>query len=317
MAEAPGEIEVDTGIPLTGPSGRLFDSLLRTAGIDRRDCLVTNVFDEKAPDNNVKPWMNDAGRVAASFARLEEELSAVSANVIVPMGATALWALSGETALGKIRGNVLPATRIVPGAKLLPTFHPAFVLRMWKWYTIVAADLMRASIEAERGPSIHVPVRRLLVDPTIEEVEAAGEKCLAASLVSPDIETAWQQITHVGFAWSAEEAISIPFVDLRRESRNYWSTLRDERRAWDVVRAVLESPVPKVGQNYGAYDALWLLDQLGIRTRNYRHDTRTLHHVLHPELPKDLAFLGAAYGTQGPWKTLGRKSGKDVDKTDD
>jgi hypothetical protein len=70
------------------------------------------------------------------------------------------------------------------------------------------------------------------------------------------------------------------------------------------VKRWLESSVPKLGQNFGAYDAYWFLDSWGIRPMNLREDTRILHHSLYPELPKDLAFMGNSYADQGAWKQM-------------
>ena len=56
VGEAPSDEELLGQRPLIGPAGRLFDKLLRIAQIERGDCLITNVFDEKLPDNEVLNW---------------------------------------------------------------------------------------------------------------------------------------------------------------------------------------------------------------------------------------------------------------------
>lgn len=322
VGEAPGDREVEQGKPLVGPSGKVFNALLKSAGIWREDCLVTNVFDEKAPDNDVTPWLKDQPRVDASLKRLAEELGAHKPTVVVPLGATALWALTGQTSINAFRGTVCQATRVVPGVKLVPTFHPAYILRQWKHYVIVVGDLVRAVSEAAKGPALSHPRRRILIDPSVADLKALRIKLLQprpeADPLSVDIETGWGQITHVGMAWSQEEGLCIPFVDKRSPNRSYWSTLDEECEAWEIVRETLEcADVPKVGQFFGGYDCMWLLSCMGIKVYNYRHDTRLLHHALYPELEKSLGFMGAAYGSQGAWKTLGRHSGVEVRKGDD
>lgn len=304
LGEAPGSEEIVGGKPLIGPSGRVFNAILRSANIDREQCLVTNVFDQKAPDNEVGPWMKDPIRVNEAAERLAGEFAAAQPTVIVPMGATALWALTGWTQISSFRGAALRATRIVPGAKLLPTFHPAAVMRMWKMLPLVTGDFIKAVAEAELGPQIVHPHVELLVAPTIEEVEAFEAECLAADLLSTDIETAFGQITCIGFGVSAQRAMTIPFVDFRKPNRSYWATPQTEARAWRMVERVLRSPVPKLGQNF-TYDAFWILEGTGMPVMNYLHDTRLLSHALYPELPKDLATLGANYTRLGPWKTFG------------
>src|SRR3990167_1220203 len=118
VAEAPGAEELDKGKPLIGPSGRVFNGALRSAGLDREDFWVGNVFDEKLPDNEIGNWCVNAkvakergligylppigscGYLEAShhwhLTRLREELAAARPVVVVPLGATALWAFTGD-----------------------------------------------------------------------------------------------------------------------------------------------------------------------------------------------------------------------------
>ena len=328
VGEAPGEEEEEKGIPLVGPSGRVFNAMLRTANLDRSDYLITNVFDERIPDNDLKHWTvpaDEARRIGAdvlpslppngylhperhhALARLRGELELARPSIIVPLGGTALWALTGSNAITSQRGSIQPATLLTPGVKILPTFHPAFVIRQWKFFSVVTADFIRASRESAFR-DIRLPKRELLVEPTIEEIRAYLPRLLNSNLLAADIETGWGQITNIGFAPDAEHAINIPFIDLRNANKSFYS-LRDEYEAWKIVKQVLESPVPKVGQNF-TYDAYWLLKRMDIHTRNYIHDTRLIHHNLYPELPKDLEFMGSSYTEQGAWKTWGRRSEK-------
>ncbi len=329
VAEAPGDEEVNPARgeprPLIGPSGRVFNAMLRTAGLSREDHWVGNLFDVQLPENEVGWWCAPAAEARAGkfsdlppigsagfllpehrghLDRLREELERANPRIIVPLGGTALWAFTGDASITACRGAVAPARFILPGAKLLPTFHPAHVMRDWRMYSIVAQDFMKAATQAARGPEIVYPRRRLLLEPTLPEWRSYAKRLLRTDLISVDIETAWGQVTCIGFALNKEEAICVPFVDLRRPDKNYWATLEEEIEAWGLVQMVLESPVPKLGQNYAMYDAYWLLEKLGIRTMNLRHDTRLAHHALYPELPKDLGFMGATYTEQGPWKLM-------------
>lgn len=335
VGEAPSHEEVEKGIPLVGPSGRIFDALLRTAGIDRREVLVTNVFDEKLPDNSLASWLApmDEAR-AGGFAdlppvgrlgylrpvhrchldRLGDELRLARPNVIVPLGATALWALTGDASITSYRGTVTEAKLLVPGAKLLPTFHPAHVMHQWKFYPVVVGDFIKAMKEADRGPRIALPHKELLLEPTLADLHASTEWVLSTDLLSVDIETGWGQITSVGFAPNSTRAIVLPFLDKRTLTRSYWPTVEDEVEALKWFKMIMESPVPKLGQNFGGYDAYWIWERYKIEPRAYMHDTRLLHHALYPELPKDLEFLGASYTDQGAWKNWGHSK---TEKRDD
>lgn len=324
VGEAPGEVEVDKGIPLVGPSGRVFNAALRAANLDRADYWVGNVFDEKLPDNDLKNWCDaasvprEAGRAEIAvpgfgylkpehhwhLERLASELKAVQPTVVVPLGGTALWALTGSMNIGQVRGNTMTATRLLPGTKLVPTLHPAFLLHSWKFLPVLIGDFIKAAAEAEEGPEVRHPPRELLIEPTIGDLMAWTPKLLASDLLSVDIETGWGQITCIGFAPTSGSAICVPFVDLRRPSRSYWLSPNEELTAWLWVEKILGSSVPKLGQNYGGYDAYWLLAKHGIRTMNMAEDTRLLHHALYPELPKSLSSLAGSYSRQGPWKQM-------------
>lgn len=330
IGEAPSNEELEKGQPLVGPSGRIFNSMLRTAGLERSEYLVTNVFDEKIPGNDLRNWVMPLAEAHASgctdippvsggflrpeyrhhLSRLEVELKCANPTVIVPLGGTALWALTGQTGIAAQRGSVSMAGRLVPGIKMLPTFHPAAVMHQWKFYSIVVGDLIKAAREAERGPEVILPKRELLLEPSLQDIREYLPRLQSSNLLSVDIETGWGQITCIGFAPDAKHAICIPFLDKRQPSRNYWSNAEDEVEVWKLVREVLEGPMPKLGQNFAQYDAFWLLKKMGIQTRNLQHDTRLLHHALYPELPKDLEFMAASYGTQGSWKNWGHNSEK-------
>lgn len=313
VAEAPSDEEEEKLKPLVGPSGRVYNGMLRAAGLERTDFLITNLFDTKAPDNDVTPWLKDPAILGPAIERLRAEIEAAQPTVIVPLGAPAL-SVFADGSISGMRGTVCAAERVFPGHKMVPTFHPAHVMRQWLWLPIVVEDFRRAAREAALGPEIIWPTRRLILAPSLAQLrEIVETKLLTADLIGVDIETGWGQITCIGFAWDEENAICVPFVDARKTTRSYWGSAEKELAAWAEVQRVLESPVPKIGQNFAAYDAYWLLEKYGIRTMNLRHDTRLLHHALYPELPKSLEFMGAAYTNQGPWKTWSKRGDRKRD----
>ncbi len=332
LAEAPSTEELIAGKPLVGPSGRIFNAILRTAELNREDpsFWIGNVFDQKIPKNDIAEWcvtkaeadklgwepfpaIPSAGVLRPELRwqldRLARDLDLYRPNIIVPLGATALWALTAHSNVSDFRGGLTKATWTAAGTKILPTFHPAHVMRLWKFFPVVVGDFIKADRESY-FPELRQPSKKLWIEPSLGEVEDFLHRCMSADLLSVDIETGWGQITDLGFALNAEEAMCIPFVDLRKSNKCYWPDTATEWQVWQMVRDVLESPVPKLGQNFAGYDAFWLLERYGIKTMGLTHDTRLLHHALYPELPKDLAFMGGSYTNQGPWKHLGRKHEK-------
>lgn len=305
VGEAPSEDDVAGKQPLVGPAGRVFNSMLRSANLEREEFLITNVFDQMPDDKDeLALWLKDEGRLAESRARLNDELNAAQPTVIVPMGGTALWMFTGNRMVGNFRGAVTKATQLREGAKLVPTFDPEAVRKSWNMLPLVVTDFIKASSEADIGPQIVYPKVELLIEPTIEDIRRFAPMCMASRKLSVDIETGWGQITAIAFAPTPQLAMSIPFLDLRKPNRSYWKTAAEEFETWRLVETICKSDAPKLGQNF-MYDIMWLYNRHGIPLMNYRYDTRIRHKAMYPELPADLANMSASYTRIGAYKGWG------------
>jgi hypothetical protein len=239
------------------------------------------------------------------LSRLGDELLEHNPNLILALGATAMWALLGRTAIKKFRGTTDLSTHTVQGFKVLGTYHPAAIFRAWNLRPIISIDLGKA--ERERHfPNLERPKREIWIEPSLKDLEDFYDRYLErANRLSVDIETAGTQITCIGFAPTPEVAIVIPFNDPRKPRRNYWANSSLERDAWRFVERVLALPIPKIFQN-GLYDIAFIFRSTGIRVNvpTGSHDTMLLHHALQPESPKDLGFLGSLYCDEGAWKHM-------------
>lgn len=317
VGEAWGEQEERLGEPFVGQSGQELTRMLSEAGIARRECFITNTLALRPPGNNIealcvgkkelpldyrRPHIKQGKYIPPEFLpeveRLRQELAAVGPNLVIALGNTACWALLDSVKISQIRGTVTRCI-LVPGLKVLPTYHPAAVLRNWSLRVIAVADFMKAAREA-KFPEIRRPEREVLINPTLEELKAWA--AVPAMRLACDIETASKMITCIGFARSPSEAIVIPFVDPDHPDHSYWPTAAVELEAWAVVRQLLEGPAEKIFQS-GLYD-LQYIARMGIRPKNCIHDTMLLHHSLYPELQKGLGFLGSIYTNEASWKLL-------------
>lgn len=336
VGEAPGVQEEQRGQPFVGASGQELSRMLYDAGIIRNDCYITNVFKERPPNNKVEAWCvnkQEAKSVnvahepqiyrgkyllppyLASRNQLWEELNTINPNIVVALGGVASWALTGDYAITKNRGTICDSPYI--NAKVLPTFHPAAVLRQWDFRTIVLADLIKARLESGTK-EISRPDCSVWLEPTLEDIEVFIEKYLLnADRISVDIETGYHtgtstfpQITCIGF-YANKAALVIPFIDRRKDNHSYWSTPMQEAVAWLHLRRILQLPAPKVFQN-GLYDCQYLW-YYGCPVRNYSLDTMVKHHSQQPEMKKDLGFLGSIYTNYPSWKHL-RKEGNKKDE---
>jgi len=343
IGQAPASEEVRKGEPFVGPAGQEFDRLLRTAGIVRMDHAITNVFDEPLPKVGMDgvtittkelkdqkkgenpqlvhydlppikrgrylkhEWAHHVGRLAA-------EIKSIAPTLIVPMGDEALWSVTGQFGITAHRGSVgmTSAPGLCDDYKILPTYHPSYILRNYRARHSIISDLMKAKREMEY-PEVRLPRRVLWLEPKLPDIRMFKRKYLDdAEIISVDIETAKGQITCIAFAPSNLLALCVSFSDYTGKW-NYWESLADEQEAWRLVRNILALPAPKLMQN-GSYDAQWLWVKMRIPVVNYREDTRLLHHALYPELPKDLRTMGSIYENEGAWKQMREKKAEKRDE---
>jgi hypothetical protein len=239
--------------------------------------------------------------------RLGDELMERNPNLVICLGNTALWALAGRVGITKLRGTTLYSTHVAEGFKLLPTYHPAAVMRQYEVRPTVIADFMKAAREAQ-FPEIRRPEREIWIEPSLEDIERFIELHITGCrLLSVDIETSGSRITCIGFAPSERHAIVVPFDDERAKDGNYWRTATDEHKCWILIHSILLDPrIPKLFQN-GAYDIAFLWRAYGIRTLGATHDTMLLSHAQQPEALKGLGYLGSIYSDEGSWKGMRKK----------
>lgn len=322
VGEAWGADEEAARAPFVGASGQELTRMLSEAGIHRADCFLTNVFNLRPSDKNeieaictkVKsgplPALKAGYYLRPEFYphldRLLFDLRDARPNIIVCLGGTACWAVLGTTGITSLRGTVRNGVGLYAPFKVLPTYHPAAVLREWSLRPVTVLDLAKARRESE-FPEVRLPRRTVFIEPGLEDLrwfyETHIKDCQSLSF---DIETSGNQITCIGFAPNSTHSLVVPFVDSRRSGSSYWPDERSEREAWRFVKFVLSIPQPKIAQN-GLYDINFLWVGYGIPVTNAGEDTMLLHHALQPESQKGLGFLGSVYTNEQSWKLLGRK----------
>lgn len=348
VGEAPGEDEERLGVPFVGASGKELDRCLVESGlarrvveeipvagtireritVDRSSLHIVNVFSSRPPYNNLEKWQ--VGRSAlpsdytippmargkfltpervSEYLDFHRHMASLAPNVIVALGGTALWALTGALGVASLRGAVIPTKY----GKVLPTYHPAAILRAWGNRPVFIADLVKARLHSASREYIR-PSRKILIEPTISELEEFYNLHLrTASHIACDVETKGGQITSVAFAPNPSLGVVIPFWDQSSKGPHFWSQPQ-ELRAWQIVRKVMEGPAVKIMQN-GLYDTQYFLRHR-IRVRNFVEDTMIAQHAQFLELPKSLGFLGSIHTDEPAWKLM-RNSKTDTVKRDE
>jgi uracil-DNA glycosylase len=123
VGEGPGADEDARGEPFVGRAGQLLTDIIeRGMGLKRADVYICNVIKCRPPDNrNPEP-----DEVAACEPFLMRQIDLVRPRAIVALGTFAVHALLKiKTPISRLRGN----WQEVRGVKLMPTFHPAYLLR--------------------------------------------------------------------------------------------------------------------------------------------------------------------------------------------
>lgn len=311
-------------LPYTFNSPVRMMNLWEKSGID----LLT-VFNSHPPENNIEFFYTREPSTAFAPRRfdnrihyvkpeyefhiklLHETLYKLKPNIVIALGNTSSWALGLPPSISKLRGNVVESSF----GKVLPTHHPSSVLRNWSQRIITILDLHKALRESE-SPTISTLPREIWTRPGIEDCyrwwELYGSK---AELLAFDIETILnRQISEISFASDSTHALHIPFFyKENKQYINWWPDTASEVKAWKFVKMVLESDVPKIGQNCTQYDAYWLLKEMNIAVKNIQHDTMQLSHAWALELEKNLRFLGSIFLSEREWKNIRTDMGKQND----
>ena len=136
VGEAPGADEDRTGRPFVGRAGQLLDLLLAAAGYQRADVYICNVLKCRPPSNR-DPRPEE---VAACSPYLLRQVELIRPRAIVAFGTfPAQTLLASKESIGRMRGRV----HDYHGVPLVPTYHPAALLRNPAWTRSVWEDLQR------------------------------------------------------------------------------------------------------------------------------------------------------------------------------
>lgn len=272
VGEAPGENEARSGIPFIGGSGQLLDRMLERVGIRRGDVFLTNVCHTRPPGNRFEWFYTKDGmpHYVHGIVQLKADITEIRPNLVIALGTHPLRALTNKIGIEKWRGSVLES-KLVPGTKVIGTFHPAAILRTYDYKAVAEFDLARCA-EQSAYPDIRLPAREYLLNPPPAERAAVVAEMLKAKWLSVDIECVYDEtakawrLSCVGFSDRADRSLVIPV--------SASGGLHD-------IRVLCESPVPKVFQN-GMFDTTVLRDN-GIFVCNYAWDTMYAHHALFAE----------------------------------
>ena len=302
IGEAPGQTEVAMNRPFVGKSGQLLDRLMHRVGILRQECYLDNVFQARPPGNDANAWLDlskkyvvESDRYREAADSLAARLSAVDANVLVAVGNTPLYTLTGKKAVTKRRGSILPGIGPFAGRKVIPIIHPSAALRQYLYSQLIVMDLRRV-VDQSFMPELKLLDRELLTLPSFNQCLAYIYEAAKSGSVAFDIEVMRQEVSHLSLAMNAKSAISIPFSV---NGDNYFSPPQ-ELQLWRTLAGLLEDPkVQKIGQNL-SFDSTFLYRKFGIHVKPM-DDTMIAQAIIFPDYPKGLDFIQSLYYAGEPY----------------
>jgi uracil-DNA glycosylase family 4 len=338
VGEGPGRLEENRGVPFIGPSGRMLDGCLEEAGFNRDDAFVTNAIACRyEADWELKAAIPCcAGRLATELTALDQSIPVLALGAPatrVLLGKAGILKARGfvwhapevkptqvRTAIRRIeklkeKGGadakgvkamtsaldslaLISARKTFAGRMVLPTVHPAFILRGADgWLPVLRGDIKRAvrwaaepfQLEDEgpykqtTSPEVARRLLKKMSGTVVVDIETDGADPMVA------------QMTCVGVC-DVENTSKIVILDPWK--RSFAPVLRDALKNRTVVT-----------HNGPQFDEL-VLRHYGIRYSK-REDTLIAHHAFVSHLPKSLAHVGSVYCDASAWKTRFKQGGEE------
>jgi uracil-DNA glycosylase len=144
IGEGPGENEDLQGRPFVGRAGELLNKWIGAMGLKREQVFIANIVKCRPPGNRVPA----PDEIAACTPYLERQLETIRPQVIITLGLPATkYMLQTESTMGRMRGR----WHEWRGIKLMPTYHPAYLLRNYTRDTRAAVWSDLQQVMAELG----------------------------------------------------------------------------------------------------------------------------------------------------------------------
>jgi DNA polymerase len=154
IGEAPGQDEDAQGLAFVGKAGKLLTQMIEAMGFSRDEIFIANICKCRPPDN--RPPSPEEMQACIPF--LQAQIAVIKPKVIVTLGATAAKGLlNAQTAISKLRGH----WTLYSDIPLMPTFHPAYLLRFppakhdaWSDLKSVLKRLGRPVPQQKKNPTV-------------------------------------------------------------------------------------------------------------------------------------------------------------------
>lgn len=302
ICENPGINEDEDDIPFGGRSGKLLDSILEECGISKNEVYITNAVKCFTTRVDYKPTKKE---IKYCSAYLEEEITNINPNVILTLGATPLFAVLGKDKITKLKNNIFISDKY--GIKVIPTYHPAYILRNPNEYNELkkGVELAIAEIESKnKCTKTAIPNKTIIVNE--DNFDAVINKILELDEYAFDLETTSlnplvAKIICISISCKEGIGIIIPF-DLINNNPSYMES----------IKKLFASTALKIGQNIKYDIEVLLCNRISVKGPFF--DTMIAHHLLDENSKHGLDDLVLRYLDLGDYWTIIEKDKERVSK---
>lgn len=301
LGEALGSVEAEKGIPFQGQAGGQLNKVLYQLKRQREEFVIWNAVACKPPGNVLGKHENEVVNHCRQY--FDRVVRIYDPKVIVPMGNVPLKAVLGVSGIDDFRGYVFRELIAGKFRWVVPTYHPAFILRgNQNLHYLMLNDIQKALKIAESGWEKYVgfyiqhpdPAKiREFISDAAEFASQTPEAWLAA-----DIETEFSsrveedqrrsvaeaEIIRISFAFKPGYAITIPWQNLELIQEIF--TLPFQNTIWWNA----DFDVPRI-------------EAQGIKIHPEPMDAMWMWHFYHSALPKGLGKVASAMTTMDEWKS--------------
>lgn len=297
IAQAPGDVETYTGVPLTGPAGKMHWRVMKEVGLTKQNFAHDNIvscYPGKNPTGtgDRKPSMKET---LCCFPRLKTIIQTCQPKLIVALGEEAMFALTRFSGISSQRGRIVDLIEDYEyNCKVLIAFHPSYVMRQRQWIPIQATiyntihDFFTGEIKEEVKPT-------LILDPTPKELEKylTTTDPIGCDTETTGLDIMQDSIIGMSFSRSPHEAMAVAFHS-------------SEDPRWPVIKKFIENPLRKKIWQNGSYDTSILRYSVSnpfkAVDQGFYYDTRLAQQLLSSDLPTDLDYLRSEYTSIRPYK---------------
>jgi uracil-DNA glycosylase family 4 len=294
VGEAPGREEDREGRPFIGQAGKLLDTLMEQAGLSRESVFITNAVRCRPVDSrgdNRAPTVSEA---KACKHHLVREVQELRPKLIIALGNTPLRALTGMSGIKVYRGGfhdlhktVWPASDPEIGPKVLPTWHPSYVLpgRAPEREPELIQDLQTARRHLQGG-------HREIETPFIPYDAFGPQPNSNEKVWGWDIETNAREMH--------DPELRVWFMSIDDGTNIFIFFERDVQLAATFMDDFIARGGWLVGHNASSFDRRVIKERYGINLKT--HDTQLVAHRVDETQPLKLQDLAIRWLGVAPWK---------------